>query len=177
MATKYSIREISQLHKRDVFVDTNVLIYLFWPIGDPKWENIYASVYAKLLKQHNSLYVDFLVISEVVNRAFKTVYEKQKISGNTLNYKQFRNSEEGQVVLSEVYIIVEHQILQQFDVIGNTFSKTDILRCLTVDSLDFMDKGILKICQDNGFVLLTNDKDFKDSDIDILTCNSDILNN
>jgi len=47
---------------------------------------------------------------------------------------------------------------------------------LNVDNLDFNDKGILKICQENKFVLLTDDGDYKNSDIDILTCNKQILN-
>jgi predicted nuclease of predicted toxin-antitoxin system len=44
-----------------------------------------------------------------------------------------------------------------------------------MDALDFLDKGILKTCQDNNFVLLTNDKDFKNANIDILTGNPYIL--
>jgi predicted nucleic acid-binding protein len=85
--------------------------------------------------------------------------------------KQFRDSPEGRQILSDIYLIVENQILSKFNVTGNAFSKTDILGFLTVNSLDFSDKGILKICQDNNFVLLTNDKDFKSANVDLLTRN------
>lgn len=171
MAIKYRLNEVPQLQNKAIFVDANVLIYLFWPTGNIDWEKKYASAIAKLIKQKNPLYVDFLVISEVVNRSFKIAYEAKKSSDAHLRYKQFRDSEEGQQELAEVYSIVENQILTQFNVIGNAFSKADILDFLTVDSLDFLDKGILKTCQNNHFVLLTNDKDFKNVDIDILTCN------
>jgi predicted nucleic acid-binding protein len=168
MATKYKLRDVSQLQNRAVFVDANVLIYLFWPTGSNNWENTYASVYGRLVRQQNKLVIDFLIISEVVNRVIRTEAKKQGI----INYtKQFRDSLAGRQVLSDIYLIVKNQILSQFDVTGNIFSKTDILNCLTVDSLDFLDKGILKTCRDNNFVLLTNDKDFKNADIDILTCN------
>ena len=43
-----------------------------------------------------------------------------------------------------------------------------------VDSLDFTDKAIERVCSENSFVLLTNDKDFKDSTIDILSCNRNL---
>ena len=39
-----------------------------------------------------------------------------------------------------------------------------------VDELDFSDKAIIRICEDNQFILLTNDTDFKNSNIDIISC-------
>jgi predicted nucleic acid-binding protein len=167
MDGKYRLNNVSQLQNRDIFVDANVLIYLFWPTGKP-WERSYATAYLSLLKQANKLYVDFLVVSEVINRVLRIEHGKRSSS---IKFKQFRDSAEGQQILSEIYLIVEKQILNQFNVSGDVFSKADVLNFLTVDSLDFLDKGILKTCQDNNFVLLTNDKDFKNADIDILTCN------
>jgi len=173
MAIRYKLDDIPKLLDRKFFVDANVLIYLFWSTGSIKWEIEYSTVFSSLLKQSNKLYVDFLVIAEVINQMLKTEHKK---NFSTLLFKQFRDSTDGQQVLSDIYLIVENQILTQFEVTGNSFSKTDILNFLKVDSLDFLDKGILKTCQDNGFILLTNDKDFKNADIDILTCNPIILN-
>ena len=45
-----------------------------------------------------------------------------------------------------------------------------------IDELDFVDKSTVSIFQENSFVLLTNDKDFRNSDIDILTGNTHTLN-
>jgi len=39
-----------------------------------------------------------------------------------------------------------------------------------INNLDFSDKAIVKICDKNQFVLLTNDLDFKNENIDILSC-------
>ena len=93
-----------------------------------------------------------------------------------MDYKQFRDSRQGKTILSDIYNIVKDRILEDFCVVGKSFSEDDIRDFLIVDSLDFMDKGILDICKENNFVLLTNDKDYKNSDIDILTCNRQILN-
>lgn len=46
---------------------------------------------------------------------------------------------------------------------------------LVLDELDFNDKAIVRICEENSLVLLTNDQDFKNSGLDILTGNPRIL--
>jgi hypothetical protein len=73
MATKYRLQDVSQLQNRGIFVDANVLIYLFWPTGSLTWEQNYARVFGNLLRQGNSLFVDFSVISEIVLKD-KTLY-------------------------------------------------------------------------------------------------------
>jgi len=172
MGAAYKLQDLQRLADREIFVDANVLIHLFWSTNNQKWETEYAKMYSSLMKQSNKLYVDFLVVSEVINRMLRIEHQKKQPS---LTFKQFRDGVDGQQALSDIYFVVEDQILNQFTVIGKSFSKTDILSFLNVDSLDFLDKGFLKICQDNSFVLFTNDKDFKGANIDVLTCNPAIL--
>jgi len=182
MAERYDINRVSEIHDRNIFVDANVLIYWNWASAGSEQKAIdYSTVYLALVKQKNKLFVDFLVISEVVNRIIKEQYkakietEKRTDSGFKLSYKQYRNSREGQTTLNDVYTVIKNQI-EDFNIIGKSFSEDDIKSFLTVDTLDFIDKGILSICQENNFVLLTNDKDYKNSDIDLLTCNKQVLN-
>lgn len=181
MATKYSTQNISELQDRKVFFDANVLIYIFWPSGAYTWEGSYSQVFSRLLRQSNELCVDFIVISEIINRTHRLEYDKylraNTISKNELTYKQYRNNAEGQSSLSDIYLMVETNILDTFTIIGKSFSKTEIQSFLTFDPLDFGDKGILLTCQENSCVLLTNDVDFKTSNIDILTANLAILRN
>ena len=181
MAERFSKNRISEIQNRDVFVDANVLIYLNWATaGNEQKEADYSAVYQNLIHQKNKLFVDFLVISEVVNRMIKEQYkakieiEKRNNPDFNLSYKQYRNSSDGQQTLNNIYTIIKNQI-EDFNIIGKSFSEDDILNFLNVDTLDFIDKGILKICQENNFVLLTNDVDYKNSDIDILTCNKQIF--
>lgn len=179
MAVKYSLDKVSQLQEYSFFVDANVLIYLFWPTGSTHWEDRYARVFRALLRQGNPLFVDFLVISEVVNRAIKAEYEKFLIQNNIaksqLKYKDYRNSSDGKDALRDIYTIVRNNILDRFNVVGKYFEKQDIDHFLVNDELDFVDKAIVKICKENSLVILTNDKDFKNTDLDILTGNPVIL--
>lgn len=180
MATKYGLQEVALLKSRDIFIDANILIYLFWSTGKYSFEQNYARVFNKLLKQKNNLFVDFLVISEVVNRTIKFEYEKylliKSISKEKLKYKTYRNSEDGINALNDIYIIVKDRILKNFTIIGKSFNKMDIENFLLVDELDFVDKATVLLCKENSFVLLTNDRDFKNVDLDILTANPHILN-
>lgn len=181
MAEKYDINRISYLQNRDVFVDSNILIYWNWATGSEQKEREYSSVYQKLMEQKNRLFADFFVISEVVNRMIKEQYrtkietEKRDNPNFSLSYKKYRDSDDGQQILKEIYTIIKNQI-EYLNIIEKSFSEEDIINFLNVDNLDFNDKGIVKICQENKFVLLTDDHDYKNSDIDILTCNKKILN-
>lgn len=173
MATKYRLHDITQLNGQNIFFDANILIYLFWPTGQHLFEQSYARVFNCLLRQGNGLFVDFSVISEVINRIVRI--EHQKIRP-TQRFKEFRNSQDGIDALNDIYIIVKNDILNRFNVIGKSFDKQEIEHLLQIDNLDFVDKATVAICKENSFVLLTNDGDFKNVDLDILTGNPSILN-
>lgn len=181
MATKYSTQNIAAIHNRKVFFDANVLIYIFWPSGSYQWEATYSSAFGQLLRQKNELLVDFIVISEIVNRTIRLSYENHLSANNiqkiNLSFKKYRNSVEGQSALSDIYLMVETNILSTFTIVGKSFTKAEIQSFLTIEPLDFSDKGILLTCQHNACVLLTNDIDYKTAAIDILTSNPAILRN
>ncbi|HPS87701.1 MAG TPA: twitching motility protein PilT [Spirochaetota bacterium] len=174
MAKRYSGSDIHNLSQRSVFFDANVLLYIFWPTGS-SWERQYSSIFRHLLQQKTRMVVDFLVISEVVNRAVKTEYNKHlqenNITGNELRYKEFRDKTEGREALRDIFHVIDKNILRSFDVAGKAFSKSDITGFLNVDTLDFVDKGIEAICRENDYVLLTNDKDYINSDLEIISSN------
>ena len=172
MAVKYKLQDVSKLNNRKIFVDANVLIYLFWPTGTVHWENNYASAFARLLKQKNQLFVDFCVLSEVINRMIRIEPEIQQ---KKTKYKNFRDSQEGKNVLMDIYLIVKEHILKKINITGKVYEREDIEAFLIVDELDFIDKSTVSICNKNNFVLFTDYKDFKNSDIDILTGNPFIL--
>ena len=179
MANKYPLTSITVIGNKKVFFDANVLIYIFWPSGAYSWERSYSSAFRSLLRQRNEMLVDFIVISEIVNRAHRLEYEKylaeKELSRSQLTYKRYRDNADGQAALADIYLIIKTNILSTFSVVGKAFNNLDILSLLTVDSLDFSDKAILMTCRDNSYVLITNDSDYKDADIDILSSNPVIL--
>lgn len=180
MAAKYPLSSIPNIVNRKVFFDANVLIYIFWPSGAYHWERYYSSAFGRLLRQNNELVVDFIVISEIINRAHRLEFKKHMatngLSENTFNYKQYRNSVDGQSALSDIYLIIETNILSKFTVVGKGFTKAEIQSFLNVEPIDFADKAIVLTCQENACILLTNDADYCKADIDLLSSNPAIFN-
>jgi predicted nucleic acid-binding protein len=172
MATKYRLQDVSLLGNKGVFIDTNVFIYMYWSTNSNAWEQNYVRVFTNLLRKNTALYVDFLVISEIINRVLRI--EHNRLQPN-IDFKRFRDSQEGKNSLSDIYLIVQNDILSKVNVVGKAYNKQAIENFLAVDSLDFIDKSIVELCKDNSLVLLTNDRDFKNSNIDILSGNPNIL--
>lgn len=177
---RYTPSSVSSIRDKKIFFDANILIYLFG-YGTPtiaNWENQYARLYSNLNKQNSKFIIDFIVISEFVNRAIKIEYKNYLASNNITEkdckYKVYRNSKDGKDALNDIYLSVTDDILTQFEVVEKSYSKDDLISMCSVDSLDFSDKAIAKICEDNQFILLTNDTDFKNVNIDILSCHKKI---
>ena len=180
MANRYTLTDISRLSDRNVFLDTNILIYLFWPTGSNWATNNYPKYFNRLLKNEIPLFVDFNVISEFINRAIRLEYDKyvtaRGLNKRDFNYKQYRNTGEGKSAMQDIYTVISDDVLPKVTVCGKAFFIEDLQDMFVVDNMDFMDKAILKICLENNFIILTNDADYADCDLDILTANGKMLN-
>ena len=179
MNRRFSKDQLTDIKDRGIFFDANILIYLFWPTGAQECVKTYSSLYNSLLKLNTTCYVDFIIVSEFVNRTIKLEYNNYLWRTNRefadYPYKKYRDSQDGKDILTDIYMIIEGSILGNFQVIGKGFNEKEIRESLQVDCLDFSDKAIEMICKENDFVLLTNDSDFRFSDIDILSLRDRIL--
>jgi len=179
MTARYSLGEIPALHGRKVFFDANILVYLFWPSGSYHYEIQYATAFNRLMEQDNTLVVDFLVISELINRAFRLEYEKYLRMFNRrkedLPFKHFRDSPKGHETEDDIYLIVKDSLLPRFQIAGKAFSKAEIENFLSRNSMDFNDKAIVLTCKEHDYILLTNDRDFAAADIEILSAHTALL--
>ncbi|TKG94115.1 type II toxin-antitoxin system VapC family toxin [Puteibacter caeruleilacunae] len=179
MALRIPLKKLSEINNRQIFFDANVLIYIFWSAGRLREERIYGSLYGKLIKGNNDLVIDYTVISEIVNRTHRIAYDiflkKESKSKDELNYKEYRNSDAGKDALNDIYRTIEFNILDSFKVVGRAINEDDIRNFLIDNGLDFGDKAILTLCQENDYVLLTHDSDFKSEKVDILSGNKSIV--
>ncbi|MDX1907557.1 MAG: PIN domain-containing protein [Bacteroidia bacterium] len=175
MAKTYRIHEIPQLADRSVLFDANVLIYNFWPSGNQAWEAVYSRAFGQLLHQGNPLYVSLTILSEVINRALRLEYnnylQRTSRGQHTFPFKKYRDSSDGQQMLSDIYDIVRDTILLHFTMVDQCLSNAETISLLTPGTLDFNDAYIVKLCQDHSLVLLTNDSDFKNAGLDLLSSN------
>ncbi len=178
MSSIYYASDLGKLKNRKIFFDSNIILYIFWST-DQEWEKKYSSLFNQILQQNNEIFVDFLVISEIINRAVRIEYKKYLIENNLYsqdcNFKSYRKNKEGKEAFEDIYKIVENKILKYFKLTGKIYNKQEVNNFLCYDELDFVDKAIALLCKNNNFVLLTNDYDFHDSSIEILTLNKKLL--
>ena len=171
----YSDSDLSKINSRKIYFDANILIYLFFSTGQYNSENKYGKLFKNLRKLNFNVVVDVIAISEFVNVAFKYYFNEYKIFHNGIKFKEFRGCQEGIKSAKEINVIVNEKILKYFELINSSYSKQELTDCLEMYTLDFNDKLIYKSCINNNFVLLTDDKDFVNYDLDILTLNSKII--
>lgn len=172
MAARYYSHDISSLTNRTFFFDANILLYLYYDYQNNQSEVIvYSKMFGSLLTSKSQLLIDTHVLSEFVNRTLRIEFDNFKTANQSnMNFKQYRNSVDGQSSTNRIFDLVK-VILNQFVVEENNLSNSEIQSLLVVDSLDFNDKIIEKHCLDKKYILVTHDKDFKNSPVDILTAN------
>ena len=148
-------------------------------MGYSPWVKDYSSAYKSIVSHKISSAIDRISLSEFINRALRQEYEKhlkeENISRKVLSYKDFRNQLYGQETVREVYSIVENKILKNFEFVDKAMTSSDILSVIKEDFIDFNDKIILNVCKEYNMILLTNDGDYKNASVDILTANPALL--
>ena len=181
MANRYYIDQLSELTDRTFFFDTNVLLYLYYPTMAGWQVTDYSNLFAQMLEQQLNLVIDSSVLSEFINRALRIDYTSYNERSKTEQelpqfayFKNFRNSPYGEESVEHIQDLAK-VILTHFGIDGKTISKEDIEKSLKLDSLDFNDKLIENICENREYVLVTNDLDFKESNVDILSAHRGFL--
>lgn len=148
-----------------VFVDTNILIFLFSPsfVNSHQYQvDKYTTIYQKLLSSQCDLYVNELVISEFINRCMRIDFERNFNTDGTKNYKQdYRPSEEYdktlRIVLNQIKKFLKH--IKKLDDDFMNFNVVDTMKsCI---KSDFNDLIIADTVTKNSLKLLSDDADFK----------------
>jgi predicted nucleic acid-binding protein len=167
--------DISSLYKiskqEKVFIDTNILIYLFSPdfvSSNEKYIEQYSKILEMLLENKAQIYISSIVVSEFINRILRIDYEKNKEIYPDFK-KDYRKSEEYKNTLK----LVLKQLRKIFKIshkIEDNFIEFDVLDWYKKDSnqdLDFNDLHIAFIVEKNGLKLLSNDSDFENFGINL----------
>jgi stalled ribosome rescue protein Dom34 len=141
--------------------------------ANKRWVDPYSKLYKQMRQLKCKTFIDFLVISEFIYRFISIQFKIKNMRKS--DFKDFRNSREGKNIIEEIYSHVKNILLRYFIITGKKFLKEDINDFLVINGMDFNDQGIASVCQGNDFILLTNDVDFKNSDLEILSINPELL--
>ena len=179
MSEHIKTSELARVKDKKVFFDANIWMYLFCEIGNYN-DNLmkkYSSTLHYFLKNKISIYIDLAVISEFVNRYLRIAYSnyvKSNEFDNSFKYKKdYRKTDDFKEAWKNVCNIVNNRILSMAVAVNFEYDKNTLAGLLNSDKsdTDFNDNHIVNLCRTNDMWLLTNDGDFKYSDINVITDN------
>ncbi len=164
-----------------LFFDANIWVYIYGPQTQTNryQHRIYSGVYKDIISRGSKIYIDVVVLSELINRVARFHYNLwQENQHKSIGYKEYRAMDEFKPIASDIKSIV-HMILVDSKPVDTCFSQMDqrvLMDSFESENTDFNDLIIINVCRMNNLVLITHDSDMRNADIQILTSNRQLLN-
>jgi predicted nucleic acid-binding protein len=163
-----------------IVFDANILVSLFSGLEPPG--SIIVRNYSAALKQIRTngatVLLDVLVLSEFVNVCARKEYDlAHPPSLGRTPYKVFRQSP-AFVPVAQAICRACQQIAAFAVAMDHSFSKwplTELSNEYATGQHDFNDQCLVQLCRQEGALLLTNDRDFIQGGITLLTTNPKLL--
>lgn len=172
------IDRLPDLKNKKILFDANIWIYIFCEIGEYNkfFVNTYSKAFYILLKSKNTIFTDLTILSEFINRYLKISCSNYVKRENlpSIDYKRdYRITEDYKEAWATVCDIVRKKILSKSYIINTKYDQTSMARLLQEDQFetDFNDNHIVNLCQVENMFLMTNDADFKDTNLNVITEN------
>lgn len=163
-----------------LLLDTSVWLLIYGPQvpGDSRVA-YYSGALRKILEAKSRIYIDLIVLSEFINMYARIAYARVKGApgGQKPSFKEFRRSIDFQPVAQGIAADAK-RVLGHCTWLHGTFELPEIDQLLdevASGEFDFNDKIIATQCSKLGLKLITDDSDFKNFSIPIITANSQLL--
>lgn len=159
----------------ELLLDANIWLLIYGPQKPRDWRvDVYSDALDRMLVAQSRIYIDVLIVSEFIN-----VYARlqQKLLAPSSQFKQFRMSNDFKPVAQEISANMK-RVLQHCIRLANGFES------LAIDALmddyaagdsDFNDQILADLCQQRSLKLVTDDGDFKERGIPVITANRRML--
>lgn len=162
-----------------LFLDTSVWLPVYGPQADKDNEKTRSYTFAhKTIREKGcEIYLDVTVLSEFINRYAHWEYDQLPDDRRPEKFKGFRNTQEFKDVAKDITINVR-KILSMCKRIESGFQDIDIDSVMAEfekGKTDFNDHIIAEICKKGGYKLVTDDGDFGEMGLTIITANRRLL--
>lgn len=184
MPDRISAETFIPTRESKLFFDTNIWLRLNGPSpGEDKKFRIYGRLLKNALDKNvgAKIGISAAVISEFLNRF---CWDDWNVNHREAfgSYKNFRNSQEFEATAKTADIAVRN-ILKFAEVISFEDGTAETSRCGIEEALklflsgkiDFNDALIAETCRRRGYTLVTDDGDFVDVDVPVVSANSKLL--
>ncbi len=163
---------------REILFDTNV--YLFVDGYDTRpVSKVYSNYYWQVVNDpSNKIVINDYILSEFFNRSCRDQYKLEVVNKTTsLSYKEFRKTNDFIQYMETIRDSCIHFLEEsKFSVACKDNSDIDaILHEAAKGTLDFSDIIVNEHCTKDNLILVTDDYDYIDCSIDIVTANKKFL--
>lgn len=168
-----------------ILIDANIWMYLYPPPSNPKdnKHKKYSKAFSELIKAQAKPVLCSMILSEYLNRYSRIEWnalKKQSIDKKQYEYNNFKAFRQSKYFLkiSDDACCFAKDMLNYCCVCSlaeNQFELSSALNEFLEGEVDFNDAMLIAICKQHHCKLMTDDADFKKSDISILTFNRNLL--
>lgn len=174
----YDLSSYSFNSGEQVLVDTNIWLYLFPAPGNPpqRFASQYSTAFSNLVSAQAQPVLDPMVLSEYLNRYLRIEWEgNYKLQYS--KFKDFRNSRDFLSVLSSSVLFARRIVnfCEIHSLPANELNLNQALAGFSTGQIDFNDTILVDICKKRSLKLMTNDGDFQNGGIEVLTTNPRLL--
>ncbi|MCO6428557.1 type II toxin-antitoxin system VapC family toxin [Nitrosomonas communis] len=174
----YDLSSYSFGSDEQILVDTNVWLYLFPAPTDPsnRFANQYSTAFSNLVSAQAQPVLDPMVLSEYLNRYIRIEW-KGNYKSRYPEFKDFRNSSDFSAIASAAETFAKRilSFSQIHSIPANELDLNQALADFSTGGVDFNDALLVDICKQRNLKLMTNDGDFQDGGIEVLTTNPKLL--
>lgn len=177
MSNIQNIRNHQFKSDEKLFLDTNIWLHIYSPVPYTRRRTaIYSRAYRDICLNNCTVYTDVVVISEFIYRYLQI--ERHQSLDPKSDIKSFRKTNAFTAIANDITYNTK-RILRSIERINSCFKSINIdllFNEFEEGKIDFNDIVIEEICKRNELTLITDDGDFKDIDLNILTANNLLLN-
>lgn len=162
-----------------LFLDANVWLFIYgtqYRASDQR-AGVYSAAFKRMLECRCRIFIDAIILSEFVNVLSRLAYKSLPDSKRPQDFKTFRRSSAFKTVANSISDACR-RIVKSCTRVESGFTSVDIDALLVGfegGKADFNDQILTQLCIRQGLTLVTDDGDFRGSELKIITGNRRLL--
>jgi predicted nucleic acid-binding protein len=163
----------------ELLLDANIWLSVYAPRRPGDWRaTVYSRALSDILLAQGRIYIDVLIVSEFINAYARIKFYIQfPDTGSRPHFKQFRQRADFKPIARTIAADVR-RVLRYCDRVESGFDTLDIVALVDEyekGNSDFNDQVLAELCKSKGLTLVTDDGDFTDAGLKIVTANKRLL--
>lgn len=162
-----------------LLLDANVWLFLYSPQYRPtdRRARAYSTALKGMLAARCAIFIDAIVLSEFVNALARFTYHSMPDRTRPSDFKAFRNSSSFKPIAKSIADSCRRvlEIAKRIECGFTSLDTADLLRQYEYSRPDLNDLLLAHLCRVQGLTLVTDDADFRGTELAILTANTRLL--